>query len=178
MGVYAGKHTDILQILGCNTKKLYNRKQISIQVHLVSATMDYISGRKRVERERERSKKRESQRRKEKEKIKRERERMCVCVREREREREREIKRSLTRVCGPRLDLDGRPAPDVLLHLGHPLPRHLVRVVGGTHCDLVQNTALALQLLSTSTEGQTTQGSVCEIHSVALLLMYTAYVQI
>lgn len=71
-------------------------------------------------------------------KRKREREKECVS------ETDREIQGSLTRVCGARFDLDGRPAPDVLLHLGHPLPRHLVRVVGGTHCDLVQNTALAL----------------------------------
>ena len=45
------------------------------------------------------------------------------------------------------LDLDGRAAPDVLLHLGHALAGHLVGVVRGAHRDLVLDAALPGQQL-------------------------------
>lgn len=57
-------------------------------------------------------------------------------------------------MCGSRFDLNGRAAPDVLLHLRHPLTGHLVGVVGGTHCDLVLDDALTFQLLAAVTEKQ------------------------
>lgn len=47
----------------------------------------------------------------------------------------------------PRLDLDRRAAPDVLLHLRHTLSGRLVGVVSGAHRDLVLNAALALQVI-------------------------------
>lgn len=47
----------------------------------------------------------------------------------------------------PRLDLNCWAAPDVLLHLRHSLPGCLVGVICGTNCDLVLNTALALQVI-------------------------------
>lgn len=60
----------------------------------------------------------------------------------------RDLRPTLTWVRVPRFDLDGRAAPAVLLHLGHPLAGHLVGVVGGAHGDLVLDDALAFQLLA------------------------------
>lgn len=60
----------------------------------------------------------------------------------------------LTWMCGSGFDLDGGAAPAVLLHLRHPLAGHLVRVVGGTHCDLVLDDALTFQLLAAVTAKQ------------------------
>lgn len=47
----------------------------------------------------------------------------------------------------PWFDLNCCAAPNVLLHLRHALSGRLVRVVGGTNCDLVLNAALALQVI-------------------------------
>lgn len=49
---------------------------------------------------------------------------------------------------GAGFDLNGGAAPAVLLHLRHPLARHLVGVVGGAHRDLVLDGALTFQLLA------------------------------
>ena len=61
------------------------------------------------------------------------------------------LKSGLTWMCGPRFDLNGRAAPAVLLYLAHPLPGQLVRVVSGTHCDLVLDPGQAVQLNSALT---------------------------
>lgn len=60
----------------------------------------------------------------------------------------KDLQPTLTWVRVSRFDLDGRAAPAVLLHLGHPLASHLVGVVGGAHGDLVLDDALAFQLLA------------------------------
>lgn len=57
-------------------------------------------------------------------------------------------------MCGSGFDLDGGAAPAVLLHLRHPLAGHLIRVVGGAHCDLVLDDALTFQLLAAVTAKQ------------------------
>lgn len=48
---------------------------------------------------------------------------------------------ALTHISPAWLNDDGPPAPGLLLHLGHALPCLLVRVIGGTHSDLVLDAA-------------------------------------
>lgn len=62
------------------------------------------------------------------------------------------------------LDLDGRAAPAVLLHLGHPLAGHLVGVVSGAHGDLVLDDALHFQLVA-ATAGNGRSGDPLEPQS-------------
>lgn len=88
----------------------------------------------------------------------------------------RDLQPTLTWVRVPRFDLDGRAAPAVLLHLGHPLASHLVGVVGGAHGDLVLDDALAFQLLAAAAANRRhseplklqSSNSDCVQHGVAL----------
>lgn len=52
----------------------------------------------------------------------------------------------LTQVTASGLDDDGASTPRLLLSLCQALPRFLVGVVGGTHCDFVLDAAQAVQV--------------------------------
>lgn len=65
------------------------------------------------------------------------------------------MSKGLTHVSPPRLDDDRTPAAGLLLCLSHALPGLLVRVVRGTHRDLVLDSTQAVQLNAPLTEKHT-----------------------